>query len=339
MKSMGRFVVVINLLLMAALVVVGSVLAYAYPSTNDANRTRGRHYVEQVSMSEGETELRFVNPRAWWACYEYRTDGDTSQALGTPNPNTQVADRYPHLCVNNNTLTQTFQAIAFVEIRSTFGAERDDDFDWTRFDVIPVPPTPEPTAEPTVEPTVEPTAEPTQEPEETQEPGEPTAEPTAQPTAEPTQVPPGTAVPATPVPPPAPVWASSGVELMPLVFTNSEHFGKALQIFWVTPEGEAHLVHSGNVGEFGDVSLVVPAGNYPANPGYGQFQTDDPDNPVISVWGRFVAIVGGVTVQDIVVAECAGLACEPRSYLVGGDEVNQSPRPSSVLRRALRSAQ
>lgn len=39
----------------------------------------------------------------------------------------------------NLTLTETFLADAYVEIRLALGGERDWDFDWTRFPVQPVP--------------------------------------------------------------------------------------------------------------------------------------------------------------------------------------------------------
>ena len=119
--------------------VVGAAVNAVTPSTNDANRTNGWAHVNQLSRSAGETELQFVSTRNFLSCFEYRTDGDISQALTTANPNPAVADRYPSLCVSNSTSTRIFQANEYVEIRMVFGAETDERFDWTRFDVDPVP--------------------------------------------------------------------------------------------------------------------------------------------------------------------------------------------------------
>ncbi len=109
------------------------------PSTNDINRENNWAHVNQLSIDIGTTDLEFVSTRSFLSCFEYRTDGDTSQALETANPNTSIDDRYPHLCVNNSTTTQTFTADEYVEIRMVFGAERDERFDWTRFDILPEP--------------------------------------------------------------------------------------------------------------------------------------------------------------------------------------------------------
>jgi len=106
------------------------------PSTNDINRTNGWAHVDQLSQGVGTTDLQFISTRAFLSCFEYRTDGDTTQALLTANPNPAVTDRYPHLCVNNSTTTRTFAADEYVEVRMVFGAETDERFDWTRFDVL-----------------------------------------------------------------------------------------------------------------------------------------------------------------------------------------------------------
>lgn len=112
-----------------------TVAAYDFPSTNDQNKANGRQYVEEVDKGVGWVTLNFVQPNSWWACFEYRTDGDTSQATGDPNYNDGIPDLYPFICLNAESQQQTFNANEYVEIRSVFGAERDDDFDWTRFDV------------------------------------------------------------------------------------------------------------------------------------------------------------------------------------------------------------
>src|SRR5690606_37213641 len=67
---------------------------------------------------------------------------DTSQALATPNPNVDIADRYPAYCLTNESQTHTFTANEYVEVRMVYGAEKDERFDWTRFDVHAPYPTP-----------------------------------------------------------------------------------------------------------------------------------------------------------------------------------------------------
>jgi hypothetical protein len=87
--------------------------------------------------------LKFISTRAFSSCFEYRTDGNTSQIIsehGGINYNTSVTDGlYPYFCVNNSEETHTITASQYVEVRMVFGAERDERFDWTRFEVLPVP--------------------------------------------------------------------------------------------------------------------------------------------------------------------------------------------------------
>jgi hypothetical protein len=107
------------------------------PSTNDINRTNGWAHVNQLSMGVGTTDLEFISTRGFLSCFEYRTDGDISQKIGDTNYNTDVTDGlYPYYCQNNNSRTVTINANEYVEIRMVFGAERDERFDWTRFDVL-----------------------------------------------------------------------------------------------------------------------------------------------------------------------------------------------------------
>lgn len=113
----------------------GPASAYGYPSTNDQNCANDDACVTVVDTEPGQVTLQFANPDDYTVCFEYRTDGDTSQATGDPNFNPEVEDLYPFLCTRAGTVTRTFSADEYVEIRSTFGAERDQDFDWTRFDV------------------------------------------------------------------------------------------------------------------------------------------------------------------------------------------------------------
>jgi hypothetical protein len=114
------------------------------PSTNDINRTNSWAHVDQLSMGPGTTDLQFISTRAFYSCFEYRTDGDTSQRIaanGGNNYNTLVTDGlYPYYCQSNSSSIHTISANAYVEVRMVFGAETDERFDWTRFDVVPVTP-------------------------------------------------------------------------------------------------------------------------------------------------------------------------------------------------------
>jgi hypothetical protein len=120
-----------------------SALVTPTPSTNDINRTNGWAHVDQLSKGIGTTDLKFISTRAFYSCFEYRTDGNTSQILaenGGVNYNTEVTDGlYPYKCKNNTSSTYTIAANAYVEVRMVFGAEKDERFDWTRFDVLPKP--------------------------------------------------------------------------------------------------------------------------------------------------------------------------------------------------------
>lgn len=135
----------------AALAVVALALPFMVgatgvtPSTNDENRDNGWAHANVLSAADGEIEFEFVSTRGFFSCFEYRTDGDTSQQISTTNPNVDITDgQYPFVCVNNSTNELTLQADEFVEIRMVFGAERDERFDWTRFDVPQPEPEPQP---------------------------------------------------------------------------------------------------------------------------------------------------------------------------------------------------
>ena len=101
------------------------------PSTNDINRTKGWAHVDQVGLS-----LQFTSTRNFYSCFEYRTDGDTSQQISPDNPNTLITDGlYPYICEKDSSDTLNIRAKKYVEVRMVFGAESDERFDWTRFDV------------------------------------------------------------------------------------------------------------------------------------------------------------------------------------------------------------
>lgn len=106
------------------------------PSTNDINRTNGWAHVNVVDDSvPGEITLEFVSTRNFFSCFEYRADDEPNTVAG-PNPNTDITDgRWTQVCVSNSTTTRTIEADEFVDVRMVYGAERDERFDWMRFDV------------------------------------------------------------------------------------------------------------------------------------------------------------------------------------------------------------
>lgn len=109
------------------------------PSTNATNKTNGWAHVDQVTKGVGSTNLQFISTRGFYSCFEYRTDGDSTQVLlenGGVSYNPLVADGlYLYTCSNNSSVTKTITAKEYVEVRMVFGAENDERFDWTRFDV------------------------------------------------------------------------------------------------------------------------------------------------------------------------------------------------------------
>lgn len=131
----------------ALIVSTGAVSAnhFTFPSTNDANRDAGWAHVnvidEGITDGVGWVTLEFVSTRAFFSCFEYRTDGDTSQATSDTNFNPNAHDLYPYECVNNSTAQVTLSASDNVEVRMVFGAESDERFDWTTFDVLSGPQT------------------------------------------------------------------------------------------------------------------------------------------------------------------------------------------------------
>lgn len=126
----------------AALILTGSVHAVSNPtpSTNDANKGKGWAYAEQISKGVGTTDMKFKSTRNFMSCFEYRTDGDTTQKTSDTNYNTEIKDGlYPYVCVKNQEKTKTITAKEYVEVRMVFGAEKDERFGWTKFDVLPEP--------------------------------------------------------------------------------------------------------------------------------------------------------------------------------------------------------
>lgn len=142
-RGMSKGLAALTTAVMLGGLVAGTALAgvnAVTPSTNDANRTNGWAYVD-VAVGLETATMTFHSTRSFYSCFEYRTDGDTSQRLaanGGNNYNTLVTDGlYPSKCVKDSTTAVTVSAHAYVEVRMVFGAEGDERFDWTRFDVLP----------------------------------------------------------------------------------------------------------------------------------------------------------------------------------------------------------
>lgn len=115
--------------------VVGVASAFTYVTTNADNIANEEGpYVEEVSSTPSEVTLGFGNFGPGVHCFEYRTDGDTSQSIGT-NSFFPELDLYPYFCLSaGGTDERTFDVDEYIEIRIPFGAEQDFYFDWTRFD-------------------------------------------------------------------------------------------------------------------------------------------------------------------------------------------------------------
>jgi hypothetical protein len=136
---MKKLIGIVVFALAASIGTVSAASAYtaANPTytTNDLNRANHGPHVDLVRNTGQKLTLVFVNPNPYSACFEYRTDGDPGQIIGV-NYNTAITDGlYPFVCLKKaGTRTMVIKVTQYLEVRSVFGAERDWDFDWTRFD-------------------------------------------------------------------------------------------------------------------------------------------------------------------------------------------------------------
>lgn len=121
---MKKIVLSATLVAVLSLLLITPVQAIAYTPAS----------VRFISATTDSVTVELSAPNPWWACFEYRTDGDTGQATGA-NYNPAYPDLYPFWCINNQTVQRTIPANDYVEIRMVFGAESDERFDWVRFDV------------------------------------------------------------------------------------------------------------------------------------------------------------------------------------------------------------
>lgn len=122
-----------------------------FPSTNQQNRTNGNPYVELVSSNYNTVVLKYVNPRPQTVWFEYRVDtaapgtgqygpcriGNISLPAACNGKRYLAADDYSFASVSvagSSSVTRTYTNVQNqVSVRSTFGPERNWDFDWVSF--------------------------------------------------------------------------------------------------------------------------------------------------------------------------------------------------------------
>lgn len=96
-------------------------------------------YVLFDSNAPGTVTLDFYNPSVALAFFEYRIDG--APAGADPHPIVAGDTIHPgqSVAAGNNSPGITLTATQHVDIRLALGGERDWDFDWVRFEVLPQP--------------------------------------------------------------------------------------------------------------------------------------------------------------------------------------------------------
>lgn len=119
---------------------VGTVAAYEFPSTNDANREGGFPHVN-ATPGNCEVTIEYVNDTNSLAYFERRIDGEVPDQTYGSHPVVDGDVIYPGVSVDGRgsdepvIVTETYDATEVVEIRLALGGERDWDFDWTPFEV------------------------------------------------------------------------------------------------------------------------------------------------------------------------------------------------------------
>ncbi|MGD9715346.1 MAG: hypothetical protein AB7V46_25315 [Thermomicrobiales bacterium] len=116
---------------------LASAAEFVPPSSNADNEANGwAHYsVDEIGI--GYVDVTFIQPRNFFACFEYRSDGDTSQAIRATHElndfNVQFTDlQYPYTCLSTAGQQESVRLYAgeYVEIRMMLGAEGDERFNW-----------------------------------------------------------------------------------------------------------------------------------------------------------------------------------------------------------------
>jgi len=120
----------------------GFAIAYDFQSTNENNEKIGtRPYVVQTDVGIGYVTLDFVNGYSnSLAYFEVRVDG-VVKISGSPHPIVTDDFIYPGVHVDTRgtgqslTVSGTYNANEYIEVRHALGGEDNWYFDWTRFDV------------------------------------------------------------------------------------------------------------------------------------------------------------------------------------------------------------
>jgi len=119
-------------------------------STNAQNVANGWATVSAVPGS-GSVSLTLTQPRNFYACFEWRTDGNVPEqrlqadqvTVGPPFVDHFLKSQgindglYKFVCLKASQTTVVVPVLHYVEVRMAFGAESDERFDWTRFDALP----------------------------------------------------------------------------------------------------------------------------------------------------------------------------------------------------------
>lgn len=149
-KLLTKYLVLMMSVFLGVLFIIPSLImadGYIFPSTNELNKAQqvpGREgqlapYVNLVEASVGKVKLDFVGGYAGGAYFEYRIDG-VLVTSGTPHLVVIGDFEYPGVwVVANTTVQREISANIKVEVRLALGGERDWDFDWTTFEVLPAP--------------------------------------------------------------------------------------------------------------------------------------------------------------------------------------------------------
>jgi hypothetical protein len=120
----------------------GSVAAYDFPSTNEANSAAGTPHVELISAEPGNLVLRFATEAVGYGLIEYRVDGELFDGgYVIPLTGDQLQE---HVCVALDSYTcadsvdgidRAFAALEKVEVRLVMTDHPEWRFDWTPFEV------------------------------------------------------------------------------------------------------------------------------------------------------------------------------------------------------------
>jgi len=136
----------------------------------------------------------------------------------------------------------------------------------------------------------------------------------------------------------------TGQEMLLWTFNggNTAFVGHPVKYFWMSPDGALEPVKGrlDVVDTYGDISIILPPGDYPSDPAYGEWNVIDGfgHQDVIVPSMMFVAQVDGTTVETVIVGPSTADKT-PLSYVVLAhtDTVNLALRTSTPNRIAWKS--